>query len=548
MVKFTTKCRSYDLIVYSGSAHDVINHIKPRSKNMDYIDYFLGRLVHKRTKKDFTDRDYEIIQYLISKGADTTAYIRKGNSRYKLLDLVLKSKDEKLIKIFVQDMRYVDDDDTDTNLCNLHQQFFSFHTSSVLAAVAYQNLDLVQYAVKFSSHHNERSFLLNNTPLHIAASLPRVDITKYILKYYPNLEEGNILGETPLFFAVKKNRIRQVRFLLEIGANFRTRDLKDNTLLHVVCYQKRKTDVKMLEILLDAGCDPNAFGELRQTPLHFIAKKQHKRHALEFAKLLIQRGGDVNIQDFLGDTVLHDLANFCEGYSFIQFFDLFLDSGANLTIINDLNRTYLDILLLEQRAVIRQMILKTLILRDVSGQFKTGFNPISYLSEDEQFEEDCRDELRRLNSCKIPTFLTEPEYSLVRILISNKMQISNLCINPKLRKIISEFNERDYKYYGCELKTLMESGLKIFHEREDAYNFFYVVSEGKLYFQVINEIINKIPIKEWYKFGKLLPDLEEPVIKTPVPKKKKSIETRLRIELKNKMFRRYITVRRRIVI
>ncbi|XP_045480947.1 putative ankyrin repeat protein RF_0580 [Harmonia axyridis] len=456
------KTTIHDSFMYSGSTYDVTNFIKSRSNDSVFINDCLTKLVIKRTKEDFTDRDYEIIDYLLYKGADPTHCPNDGKSLSKLLDIVMDSKDERLIEIFVQYMKYLDD--PTKNPCDKIPEYFSFHSNAVIAAVAYQNLDVVRYAVKLSVRPNERSFHFKNAPLHIAASLPSVDITKYILQYYPNIEVKNRSWETPLLFAARNNQIEQVRFLLKQGAYYRVNDINDNTLLHVVCYQKRKIDVEMLEVLLDAGCDPNAFGDHGLTPLHIVAMNQNKPSALEFAKLLIQRGGDVNAKAVYGDTVLHTLLE-----QFVyrnQFLDIFLNSKADLTITNDSRSTFLDILLLDCHTFKRQHILKHLVLLDVSGKFNIGSKPISDVAEDQQFEKDCRAELQRLNFRRIPKFQTGPWYSLMEILILDEMEISRLCINRKLRRFISKFNEKKYTHYGRQLKTILERGLKIYQERE----------------------------------------------------------------------------------
>ncbi|PIN01919.1 hypothetical protein CDL12_25569 [Handroanthus impetiginosus] len=74
---------------------------------------------------------------------------------------------------------------------------------------------------------NERSILMLQTPLHIAAGLNRVDMVKYLLNWKGpgkvELEAKNVNGETPLHAAAKNGCNEMVKMLLDYGANVEAR-------------------------------------------------------------------------------------------------------------------------------------------------------------------------------------------------------------------------------------------------------------------------------------------------------------------------------------
>ena len=72
-------------------------------------------------------------------------------------------------------------------------------------------------------------------------------------------------------------------------------------LIHIAAL---RGDLVAVELLVNAGENVNAIGDMSQTPAHFAAMNQH-RSVFEF---LIQRGADTSIVDEFGNTPLQTWA------------------------------------------------------------------------------------------------------------------------------------------------------------------------------------------------------------------------------------------------
>ncbi len=87
------------------------------------------------------------------------------------------------------------------------------------------------------------------------------------------------------------------------------------TLLHYTA------SVPLAKALLEAGADPNARGDYRDTPLH-------SAFSPEIATLLLDAGADIDAQDHVSDTALHGACS--SGH--IELVRLLLERGANPNI------------------------------------------------------------------------------------------------------------------------------------------------------------------------------------------------------------------------
>ncbi|KAL0374390.1 UNVERIFIED_CONTAM: protein CfxQ [Sesamum radiatum] len=80
---------------------------------------------------------------------------------------------------------------------------------------------------------NQRSILMAQTPLHVAASLNRVEMVKYLLDWggpgKVELEAKNVYGETPLHVAAKSGCNEAARMVLDYGAYIEARTNEGKT-------------------------------------------------------------------------------------------------------------------------------------------------------------------------------------------------------------------------------------------------------------------------------------------------------------------------------
>ncbi|XP_057788976.1 uncharacterized protein LOC131005882 isoform X2 [Salvia miltiorrhiza] len=122
---------------------------------------------------------------------------------------------------------------------------------------------------------NERSNVLRQTPLHIAASQNKVDVMKYLLEWSGavkvELEANNVYGETPLHEAIKNGCNGAVRMLLQHGANVEARTNKSKTPLHLaVGYALRSGDNSVVKMLSEHNVDFSAQDDEGKIPFNYI--------------------------------------------------------------------------------------------------------------------------------------------------------------------------------------------------------------------------------------------------------------------------------------
>jgi len=80
-----------------------------------------------------------------------------------------------------------------------------------------------------------------------------------------------------------------------------SRGYDGDTPLHVLAW---RNDIERMELLVRAGADVNALGEMNETPLH-IAMRQRNR---AMAQLLLESGAQPDIRSEFGETP-RDLAS-----------------------------------------------------------------------------------------------------------------------------------------------------------------------------------------------------------------------------------------------
>ena len=169
----------------------------------------------------------------------------------------------------------------------------------------------------------------NETPLHAAARNPNLDVITFLLDrgadvnaaYLGHRIEGPYVDQTPLHSAVRYNSNPDVvMLLLDRGADLTAKDLIGRTPLH---WAVQNTIPLMTELLLDHGSDINVKDRQGWTPLHLATYEQNT----VLVRLLLQKGADPNLASNRGSIALHIAA---QRSIDLMIITLLIDYGANM--------------------------------------------------------------------------------------------------------------------------------------------------------------------------------------------------------------------------
>jgi ankyrin repeat protein len=125
----------------------------------------------------------------------------------------------------------------------------------------------------------------SSTILHIACESILVDVVELILKYKPNVNKTDDNGNTPLMFSLYSD-LRIAELLLEYGADPNIPNKKKETPLYIAC---TKGYLPIVELLLRFGANPNQPSVDNEKPLFTACI----RNEINIIKLLIQYGADL---------------------------------------------------------------------------------------------------------------------------------------------------------------------------------------------------------------------------------------------------------------
>lgn len=137
-----------------------------------------------------------------------------------------------------------------------------------------------------------------NTLLHRVASKGDLSAVKNLVNLDSSLiERKNNYGSTPLHFATWFGQLSSVEYLVQQGADLKTKDIYDQTLMHAAAWNGH---VNLVKFFLQKNLPLEDKDQNGNTPLLSAAKNNH----FQMVKLLIRAGADVEAKNNEGDNIL----------------------------------------------------------------------------------------------------------------------------------------------------------------------------------------------------------------------------------------------------
>jgi len=168
--------------------------------------------------------------------------------------------------------------------------------------------------------------------LHIACRDDDVKTIQQILEFTKNNKNSmldfqeDISGNTPLHIAVIKNSVKIVKLLLDAGCNCGLKNNLGLTVLHIAC---RRKQVKIVSMILEVNnSSVNTQDNEGCSALHIACSTQNIPIVV---LLLLQPNIDINIQDIHGYTSLHR-ATFVKN---VRIIELLLRNSVDIGLVDN---------------------------------------------------------------------------------------------------------------------------------------------------------------------------------------------------------------------
>ena len=156
-----------------------------------------------------------------------------------------------------------------------------WYSRKVVQASEFGDLDTLKNLVPNPNELFQNSIhadQFRNNPIHIAAKLGHIDIVKYFISNQRNLCAQNTNRETPLYLAVRHNRIE----IVDMICDALTAHLIMTEEYNVVPLATEMGHFEIVKLLLLKGANPIFPGDNGDTPIHIAARNQD----LKMLKLL----------------------------------------------------------------------------------------------------------------------------------------------------------------------------------------------------------------------------------------------------------------------
>ena len=340
-------------IIHSAASKGNINIIQQALNSNIPID--------QRTNSNLTplylaikNDKYEAVEYIINNGALTNERLEEYNNYGNILYYPVKNNNLRMLDLLVKNGIQLNDD---LKLYTNNRSILRFIISKGKInnesepdsqdkewdkAYNYIKEGNLEELIKLENEGKDLSKMYyDGVPtICIAVENDKHQIVEYLAKKYDCKKlTDSINGRNALHYAVMGQSIKILDILLENGFNPNEPDNDKNTPLNfAACCNYNNPN--FITKLLGKGANPNQLNNNNQNSLFFLTDIAY--HPL--FKSLLENGADINLQDFEGNTPLHHfLLKSPERKKYIASF---LDKKANINLINNKKQTPLHLAIL----------------------------------------------------------------------------------------------------------------------------------------------------------------------------------------------------------
>lgn len=269
-------------------------HLAARNGKLSVLEYLIESVHGDVNSKGFLKRtplmyaveggDINVVTYILSKGVNHNAKDEHGNTAFHIAAWYGRIK---LVKYFA-----------DVLLFNISEPG-SFLRAPLMFAVRSGCLPTVKYLLTKGADPKTKD-VYDNTVVHLAAQDGKLNILRYFIEQlHANASGVNSMGRTAFMNAAKAGHVETVKYLLQRGSIYKTKDNDGNSAIHLASQDGKLLVVKYF--LEQLGADVNAQGAIGRIPLMNAAEGG----SLETFNYLLTNGGYYEARDKEGSTALH---------------------------------------------------------------------------------------------------------------------------------------------------------------------------------------------------------------------------------------------------
>jgi len=169
----------------------------------------------------------------------------------------------------------------------------------LMEAAGRGNIEVVRALLGGKANPNAKDVKGGQTALMWAAQQRQTAVVEELIKVGANVSADSKSGFTPLMFAAQQGDVDTARVL--IGAGAKTNETQPKTNMTPLIIASAMVHVKMVELLLENGANPNVVEWMGYSPLGWVVRDSHygmdlanKDRIVEVVKLLLAHGANPN--------------------------------------------------------------------------------------------------------------------------------------------------------------------------------------------------------------------------------------------------------------
>ncbi|XP_044749055.1 serine/threonine-protein kinase TNNI3K-like [Coccinella septempunctata] len=354
-----------------------------------------------------------------------------------------------------------------------------------------ENKNLINMVLRYIQDINTPLNIIGQTPLHFAIRKGFYKTAKNILAMKADIDLDSYCTLSPLHCAVLFQRPKFINLLIKHGVDMNTTNVLEETPLHIACYSSRERDI--IHRLLQ----PNVHFEEKY--LHYAMEDQYFSESTrktvatpELVEFLLDKGFHLEKKDIRGLTPLHR----CISRDIDTLALVFLRNDAHLEISTNAASELMEYIsqISTETGEMSRIVLKFIALQISKGipLNETLEQSLNELQEAKDYLNKCNEEIGNLKSYKIE----DTNVTYWRLLAKSIKAIALCAENEIIIQHMKSFEVDSFPIYGADLKYKFSRGRKRQKTMARCGEALYRMCNGRLPILFVNMVIDRLSVAD----------------------------------------------------